>query len=152
MRKLSPPERWSLAFYVLIRDPRGRVLLLRRSAASGRFPGCWELPGGKAEGGESPADAAAREVLEETGLRVVPMRVLGASEGSVADLRIAMLFFASRARKTRIALSNEHDAFRWLPLAKVSTLKLRPGFDSFLDSQSRIRRSRTKPGSSAGPA
>jgi 8-oxo-dGTP pyrophosphatase MutT (NUDIX family) len=33
--------------------------------------------GGAVDPGEEPADAAAREVLEETGLRVVPERVVG---------------------------------------------------------------------------
>jgi 8-oxo-dGTP pyrophosphatase MutT (NUDIX family) len=49
-------------------DDSDRVLMLRRY----RFvPGkwAWELPGGIVEPGEEPADAAAREVEEETGWR-----------------------------------------------------------------------------------
>ena len=34
------------------------------------FPGCWVLPGGMLDEGESFRQAAAREVNEETGLRV----------------------------------------------------------------------------------
>lgn len=48
---------------VLLQDDAGRLLLVRH-----RLRG-WELPGGKLEPGESWADAARREVLEETGLR-----------------------------------------------------------------------------------
>jgi 8-oxo-dGTP pyrophosphatase MutT (NUDIX family) len=47
----------------------GEYLLLLKS--KGRFgEGYWNAPGGKIEHGETPEDAAKREVLEETGLRV----------------------------------------------------------------------------------
>jgi acetyl-CoA carboxylase carboxyl transferase subunit beta len=52
----------------VVRDEHGRLLLVRR----GHEPalGKWSLPGGRIEPGESAAQAAAREVLEETGLEV----------------------------------------------------------------------------------
>ncbi len=51
-----------------IRD-RGRVLLQHKT--KGRFgAGFWNAPGGKISDGESPQQAAAREVREETGLTV----------------------------------------------------------------------------------
>ncbi|HVY10685.1 MAG TPA: NUDIX hydrolase [Mycobacteriales bacterium] len=52
----------------VVRDDAGRLLLVRRGRPPAR--GSWSIPGGKVEPGESHADAAAREVLEETGLRV----------------------------------------------------------------------------------
>jgi 8-oxo-dGTP diphosphatase len=39
------------------------------------FPGCWDLPGGGREGGETPAECALREVQEEFGLSLTPDRV-----------------------------------------------------------------------------
>ncbi|MBB5122749.1 hypothetical protein AF335_04990 [Streptomyces eurocidicus] len=57
-----PPKR-RLGALVLIRDDAGRILLVKPTYRDG-----WILPGGGAHQGESIADAAARELLEETGL------------------------------------------------------------------------------------
>ena len=57
----------------IIRDEsRQRILLTRRSDNAR-----WCLPGGRMESGESAAEACAREVLEETGLRVRVTRLIG---------------------------------------------------------------------------
>jgi 8-oxo-dGTP pyrophosphatase MutT (NUDIX family) len=56
----------------VIFDRRGRLLLQQRSDG-----GQWGLPGGSVEIGESLHDAVAREVSEETGLRVVARRLVG---------------------------------------------------------------------------
>jgi ADP-ribose pyrophosphatase YjhB (NUDIX family) len=52
----------------VIRDAAGRLLMIRRGSEPAR--GKWSLPGGRVEPGEPHAAAAAREVLEETGLVV----------------------------------------------------------------------------------
>jgi ADP-ribose pyrophosphatase YjhB (NUDIX family) len=46
----------------------GKVLLVRRGKDP--FKGCWTLPGGGVEPGETPREAVRREVLEETGLAI----------------------------------------------------------------------------------
>ena len=51
----------------LVSDAAGRILLVLRSREPGRHQ--WALPGGFVETGESPAEAARRELEEETGLR-----------------------------------------------------------------------------------
>jgi len=54
------------------------VLLQQRDRAP--FAGSWELPGGKVEVGESPAEAAVREAGEELGVLVREPRFLASHE------------------------------------------------------------------------
>lgn len=56
------------------------------------------LPGGLVEEGESPAEAAAREVAEEVGLDVVADRLLAVEHQAESDGRPANLQFVFTAR------------------------------------------------------
>jgi len=61
----------------VIRDDTGRVLLERRSDN-----GCWDIPAGATDPGETPREAIVREVHEETGLRVEVRGVAGVFGGA----------------------------------------------------------------------
>jgi ADP-ribose pyrophosphatase YjhB (NUDIX family) len=54
---------------------RGEVMLIRRGIAPGY--NMWAQPGGFLEIDETVIEAAIRETLEETGLRVEPIRIVG---------------------------------------------------------------------------
>lgn len=55
----------------LITDPDGRVLIVKPN-----YHDHWQLPGGVLEHGEPPHVGCAREVEEETGLRITPRQLL----------------------------------------------------------------------------
>ena len=52
-------------------------LLCRRASRMNRHAGQWALPGGRLDPGETPVDAALREVDEEIGLRLDESAVVG---------------------------------------------------------------------------
>ncbi|SHI53336.1 ADP-ribose pyrophosphatase YjhB, NUDIX family [Nocardiopsis flavescens] len=107
----------------VVMDERDRVLLEWRH----RFiPDVWgyEIPIGGVEPGESPRDAAAREVLEETGWRPGPLRPLlhvhptpGISDSE------HHIFFADAAEHVGDPLEDwEAERIEWVPLADVPRL------------------------------
>lgn len=53
---------------LVVTDPNGRVLILKRDSTS-HSKGGWCLPGGKVDYGETVAQAAAKELFEETSLK-----------------------------------------------------------------------------------
>ena len=71
----DPPPTVVPCVGAVVHDAAGRLLLIQRGHDPHR--GAWSLPGGRIERGESPEDAVVREVREETGLAVQPVRPVG---------------------------------------------------------------------------
>jgi dihydroneopterin triphosphate diphosphatase len=93
------------------------VLVLRRGP-NGRCAGSWETVHGTIEAGESPMQAALRELREETGL--VPRRLYNASRVEslyrhrVDELALIPVFVAFVDASAEARVSAEHDRAEWL--------------------------------------
>jgi 8-oxo-dGTP diphosphatase len=122
---------YALSVRAVVRDRKGRCLLLRRSPSSRTNPGKWEFPGGKPDPGEGLQEALLREVWEETGLRLSLGRVAGAAESATEQLRIAHLILEARRASGRVRLSHEHMEFAWVPPAELARMDLVPQFRAF---------------------
>jgi 8-oxo-dGTP pyrophosphatase MutT (NUDIX family) len=86
----------------LIRDAEGRVLLIHQSYQQ---PPMWLPPGGWVDRGETPRQAARREVWEELGVRVDVGRALATRGGGYGELTI--LFDCRRLDEAPFRFSDE---------------------------------------------
>ena len=103
--------------FLIAPEPKGwQVLVLQRSFGT-RCPTAWETVHGRIEQGESPEQAAVREVREETGLvvqRLYNVTVHPFYLHKLATVELAVVFAAFVHRGPAIALGEEHMRYEWL--------------------------------------
>ncbi|KAB2378095.1 NUDIX hydrolase [Actinomadura montaniterrae] len=106
-------------------DGAGRVLLIwRHRFITGAWG--WEIPGGRVEDGEDPAESAARELVEETGYRAGPLEHLLAVRPSPGlHDGVHHVFRADGAERVGEPTDVEAERIEWVPLASVPELAAR---------------------------
>ena len=128
-RAVCPQCEWihfvdpKVAAAVLV-EQNGRVLLVRRAGEP--FRGCWSLPAGFVNGGEDPAEAAARECLEETGLNVRVTRILDIISGKEhprgADF---IIVYHAEVLAGELQPADDADAVDWFERGNLPQLAFR---------------------------
>jgi 8-oxo-dGTP diphosphatase len=123
MTKTSQPV-LQVAAKAAIIDQNGRVLIVREAATdkNNTKVGLWGLVGGRLDPGEPFLDGLNREVLEETGLSVEPLRPLQVGEWSPLiggiQHQIIAIFMLCKAVTHEIKLSDEHSEYAWVEPSK----------------------------------
>ena len=122
-----------------VASAKAEVLLLRR--APGRIlPGLWQCVSGSLEPGERIAQAALRELAEETGFRppgieaFYDLDLVNEFHEPSVDAVLTSAVFAVRVRPgNEPILSGEHDGARWLALADARTEVIWPAYRTAID-------------------
>lgn len=120
-----------------VRDDAGRLLLIHKIDND-----YWALPGGAMEVGESVAQAAAREVEEETGVKVEltglvgiytdPGHVMAYDDGEVRQ-EFSVCFHARAISGEPRQDNTETKAAKWVDSANVANLSIHPSMRRRID-------------------
>jgi 8-oxo-dGTP pyrophosphatase MutT (NUDIX family) len=104
----------------VVHDPERGVLLLWRHRFITDTWG-WEIPAGRIDDGETPEEAAAREVLEETGWRPGPLRPLIAYQptNGLSDQRFHLFVADGATYVGEPTDPGEAERIEWVPVEDV---------------------------------
>ncbi len=107
-----------------------KVLLVRRKHAPSA--GLWSLPGGKAEGRETPRETARRELMEETGIEaeiagiVERVAVAGEADGTERE-GYRLTVFYGRPTGGSLRAGGDAEAAEWVHLDDIEALAMTAG-------------------------
>ena len=89
------------------------------------YRGYWEFPGGKLEEGETPQQAAVREVREELSADVALGELISQIEYDYPDFHLTMYCYFAEILSGDLTL-NEHDEARWLKKEDLDSVRWLP--------------------------
>lgn len=117
LNQKKPNQPWLPSVHGVVVNSEGAILVHRREDHP-----FWALPGGKIELGESVVDCLKREMKEETGLEVIPKKLLGvfSSPEYVLSLKemtfqpLLIVFLCQATGAEKLTLTAESVSFSWM--------------------------------------
>lgn len=102
----------------------GKCVLEKRPERNHSFPGYWSLVAGKIEPGESPEDAARREIFEETAIRVgKPLGTMDPLYVREGKTLFKVYPFHFDAGNQEVILNEENERFVWASIDEAKEMR-----------------------------
>ena len=127
------PGEYHLIVHVCLMNERGEMLIQQRSDSVAKWPGMWDLTiGGHVLAGETPEQAAVREVQEELGLQII-LSEAGTVEMTIQN-RLDTIFVvpvkcvreydgdAEHLLKNLVLQEEEVKAVRWASIEEIRSM------------------------------
>jgi 8-oxo-dGTP pyrophosphatase MutT (NUDIX family) len=112
---------------IFLVDRSGALLLQLRDDQAPYYPNVWGLPGGAVEPGETPLEAAGRELWEETSLRPSAPLTLFTRQELPAQSRVKNYFYGPTTAAQSDVVLGEGDAMLFVPAEEVPARPFTPG-------------------------
>lgn len=114
-----------------------KILLVRRANAPNK--GLWALPGGKIDAGETIAEAAIRELREETNLKAIPKNIFFIREIIEDQFHYVLNCIRAENPIGDLAAGDDAAEARWMSITDIQGLETVPGLADIVEySRSRI--------------
>lgn len=122
-----------VAAAIIIND--GKIFTTQRT--HGEFKDGWEFPGGKIEQGETPQQAAKREVMEELDTEIEVGELFDTVEYDYPDFHLTMYCFLCTVKSGNLVLK-EHQAAKWLTRETLDSVKWLPADIELIDKLKKV--------------
>ena len=103
--------------YIYRKTGKGIKYLLIKRSADVKYPGLWQMAGGRIEDNEKAYETAIREITEETSLTIAKLYVLPVVSSfyrpDTDSIHLTPAFLAEAKGKS-VTLSHEHTEYKWL--------------------------------------
>jgi 8-oxo-dGTP diphosphatase len=125
-KSIDEPSATHVAIAVV--EHENRLIIGRRPAAV-PLAGFWEFPGGKVNDAETAAQCAARECLEETGLKIEVLALYTECTHAYEHGRLQIQFFKCRPRN---AEQQPRPPYRWVHRRELCRYEFPPANQALL--------------------
>jgi mutator protein MutT len=132
------PAKYALS--AVVYAERGDEIVLLQRAEGSALAGEWFLPGGMVEPGESPEDAARRELAEEAGVEIDgELELVGCYLMYVYGHDMLQLSYrGSVSEHSPVVISHEHDGAQWVKAEDMRALLTDEVLDQIARGDDRI--------------